>query len=223
MNRLLCTAFCCIFSFAIRPALATPVLDHPLPGGYFNAEYFAGTGANTAFFVTDFGGSGGGVHGFGYHWDGTQTADNAMLAIDAAGSLDMTISNFGSAAQPNLFINRLTDLPDTDLPDFNVDSRFWHFWLGNYAASNVSWAESNFGISGRDFVTGDVVQTLTNGGFYGFYASAGSVAPRLPIAVPEPAAIILAALGFLLIACARDHKFKTAAHRLTASQTFIRT
>jgi peptidoglycan/LPS O-acetylase OafA/YrhL len=146
-----------------------------------------------------------------------------MLAIDAAGALDMTTSNFGSAAQPNLFINRLTDLPDTDLPDFNVDSRFWHFWLGNYAASNVSWAESNFGISGRDFVTGDVVQTLANGGFYGFYASAGPVAPRLPIAVPEPAAIILAALGFLLIACARDHKFKTAAHRLTASQTFIRT
>ncbi len=198
MNRLLrINAFC--LTVAVANLLsAAPVLDHPLPGGYFNAEYFAGTGANTAYFVVDFGGNGGGIHGFGYHWDGTQTADNAMLAIDTAGALDMTTNNFGSASQPNLFIDRLTDLPDTDLPDFSVDSRFWHFWLGNYDASTVGWSESNYGISGRDFITGDVVQTLANGGFYGFYASANATPPRLPIAVPEPNSLLLAAAGLLI-------------------------
>jgi hypothetical protein len=177
-------------------ASAAPVLTVPLPGGYFDAEYFAGSGANTAYFVTDFGGSGGGIHGFGYHWDGTQTADNAMIAIAAAGALDMAYNDFGSPGQPNLFISKLVDPPDQDQPVFNVDGRFWDYFLGTYANSNVSWTESLYGISGRDFTTGDVVQTLTNGGFYGFYASANTTPPRSPVAVPEPAGLLLAAIGF---------------------------
>ncbi len=203
MNRRLCIPFACVALLAIRPALATPVLDHPLPGGYFDAEYFAGTGANTAYFVVDFGGNGGGVHGFGFHWDGTQTADKALQLIDAAGSLDATFNNFGTAAQPNLFISRLTDSPNTDQPDFSVDGRFWDYFLGTYSASGVNWVESNFGISGRDFVTGNIVQTLTNGGFYGVYASANSTPPRSPVAVPEPETLVLAVIAlFICLLCA---------------------
>jgi hypothetical protein len=186
------------FIFATQfalPCFATPVLSEPLPGGYFDAEYFAGTGAHTAYFVVDFGGNGGSPHGFGYRWDGTQTADNALLAIDAAGALNMTYGNFGTAAAPNLFIQSLTDPPNTDLPDFNVDGRFWDYFQGAYSAANVAWTESSVGISGRDFATGNIIQTLSDGGFYGFYASANSTPPRLPVSVPEPAGWVLLGIG----------------------------
>jgi PEP-CTERM motif len=195
MKRILRLA---VFVFAMKfasPCLATPVLSVPLPGGYFDAEYFAGTGSKTAYFVVDFDGNGGSPHGFGYHWNGTQTADNALLAIDAAGALDMTYGNFGTASAPNLFIQRLTDLPNTDLPDFNVDGRFWDYFQGTYAVPNVAWTESSVGISGRDFATGNIIQTLADGGFYGFYASANATQPRLPVSVPEPAGWMLLGLG----------------------------
>jgi autotransporter-associated beta strand protein len=172
---------------AAAVALADPVLSVPLPGGYLDAQYFAGSGPNTAYFVVDFNGKpgGGGVYGFGYRWCGTQTADNAMLAIDAAGALDMTYSDFGSPGQPNIFINRLTYPPDTDEPDFSVDGRFWNYFLGTHNGTTVNWTPSNYGISGRDFNTGDVVQTLVDGGLNGFYASADGTPPRLPVvAVP---------------------------------------
>jgi hypothetical protein len=212
MKRLL-ALLACLSLMLSGTAFAAPVNDHPLPGGFLNIDYFAGpaNGANTAYFITDFGGNGGSPHGFGFRWNGTETADNAMFAIDAAGALDITTSNFGSAQQPNYFINRMTDLPDNDLPDFSVDSRFWHFWTGTYSASNVAWTESQVGISGRDFLTGDIISTLTNGGFYGFYASNDPVAPRLPIAVPEPAALLLALLGSAGFALARRRKLKALA------------
>ena len=129
MKKVFVAAAFVICLFVNVPCFATPVLSVPLPGGYFDAEYFAGSGSNTAYFVVDFGGNGGTSHGFGYRWDGTQTADNALLAIDAAGALDMTYGNFGTPAAPNLFIQRLTDPPNTDLPDFNVDGRFWDYFL----------------------------------------------------------------------------------------------
>ncbi len=202
MKVIVSTAACSIILAIAVPVSATPVLDHPLPGGYFNAEYFAGSGANTAYFVIDFGGSGGSVHGFGYRWDGTQTADNALLAIDAAGAFDMTYNNFGTPSQPNLFLDRLTDPPDTDQPDFSVDGRFWDYFLGSYSGSGVGWTESNYGISGRDFVTGNVVQMLSNGGFYGLYASANNLPPpHLPVsAVPEPSAVMLIWVGGVAVA-----------------------
>ena len=195
MKKSFAIAVFVIASFATIPCFGTPVLSVPLPGGYFDAEYFTGAGAKTAFFVVDFGGNGGSPHGFGYRWDGTQTADNALLALDAAGALDMTYGNFGTAAAPNLFIQRLTDLPNTDLPDFNVDGRFWDYFLGTYSVSHVTWTESQAGISGRDFATGNIIQTLNDGGFYGFYASANATQPRLPVAVPEQAGWALAGLG----------------------------
>ena len=195
MKKVIHTAAFLFVCLVALPCIATPVLSEPLPGGYFDAEYFAGTGSNTAYFVVDFGGNGGSPHGFGYHWNGTQTADNALLAIDAAGALNMTYGNFGTAAAPNLFIQSLADPPNTDLPDFNTDGRFWDYFQGTYSAANVTWTESQTGISGRDFTTGNIIQTLTDGGFYGFYASANSTPPRLPVAVPEPAGWILLGMG----------------------------
>lgn len=180
----------CLLNIVSSASFAAPQLSHPLPGGFFNSEYSAGSGAETAYFVVDFGGSpgGGGIHGYVYHWSGIQTADNAMLAIDAAGSLDMQYDDFGaSPATPNIFINKLTDLPDSDMPDFGTDGRFWDYFLGTYSGNNVSWTESLYGLSGRDFNPPyEVQQALVDGGFYGFYASSDSHVPGLPVAQLKP-------------------------------------
>ena len=178
----------CLLSVIVARGFAAPQLSHPLTGGFFDSEYSAGIGPETAYFVVDFGGTpvvGGGIHGFVYHWNGTQTADNAMLAIDAAGSLDMQYDDFGaSPATPNIFISTLTDAPDTDTPDFGTDGRFWDYFTGAYSGNNVAWTESLYGISGRDFSPPyDIKQALTDGGFYGFYASSDSHVPGAPVAM----------------------------------------
>ncbi len=201
MKRIVAICLGIVFAIA-HQSLAAPDTNIPLPGGFLDVQYSTGTGANTAYFVTDFGGTPvtpGSTYAFAFHWDGTQTADNVLIAIAANGALDVTFNDFGSPGAPNLFIDTLTYPPDTDEPDFFTDGRFWDYFLGTYSASNVTWTESNFGISGRDFSTGDIVQTLSNGGFYGVYASAETTAPRLPVAVPEPATWVLTTLGGLLV------------------------
>jgi hypothetical protein len=207
MNRIIALScgICLLLNSASIWAAAD--VNVPLPGGYLNEQYSAGSGANAAYFVVDFGATDGNTYGFAYHWDGTQTADNAMLAIDAAGAFDMTYNDFGSAGEPNLFLDKLTYPPDSSQPDYNVDGSFWDYYLGTYANSNVSWSVSNYGISGRDF-NGDIVQTLANGAFYGFRVNTYDEnfnpvggPPVLPVAVPEPATILLAAVGGLLLIC----------------------
>ena len=146
---------------------AAPVMDVPLPGGYLDVEYFAGAGENTAYFVVDFGGNGGDTYAFGYHWNGVQTAEDAMFAIAAAGDLSFTTNNFGSVEQPNLFLALVSYGSESDEPDFGVDGRFWSYSLGTYAAQNVTWSPSDYGISGRNFSTGDIEQFIADGGFHG--------------------------------------------------------
>ena len=80
------------------------------------------------------------------------------------GALDMIYGNFGTAAAPNLFIQKLTDPPNADLPDFNVDGPILGLFSRNVVAANVAWTESSVGISGRDFATGNIIQTLADGG-----------------------------------------------------------
>jgi hypothetical protein len=193
----------CGLLISVVTAQAAPLYNVPLPGGVLDVEYIAGTGSKTAYFVVDFAGNGGPKHAFGYRFDGTTSVvADGLLAIDAAGGLNTTLSNFGSMSQPNYFIDTLTFGTATDTPNFSVDSRYWHYWIGSYTQPNISWTESNYGISGVDFFSGNVVEFMQDNTFYAFYASANAVTPSVPIApVPEPSTWLvlsgLAAVGYL--------------------------
>ncbi len=219
MKRLLAICSATIFLCA-APSKATPISSVPLPGGFLDAQYTAGTGPDAAYFVVDFAGttsSPGGSYAFGYHWDPSLTPNptpaDALLAIENASGpatkLQMLTSDFGTTV-PNLFVDTFTYGTDTATPDF-PDT--WTLFLGTYASNQVTWGDPNdltFGISAVD-QDGNQIYSLANGNFYGF--SGGffdenflieAPNPRLPIAVPEPAAWILAALGVALLGIRRQ-------------------
>jgi hypothetical protein len=163
-------------------------MDLPLPGGYLDVEYFAGSGANTAYFAVDFAGNGGDTFAFGYQWDGAATAADALLAISASpGGLVMGTTDFGGSL--GLGLDRFAYLLNDHEQFWSVDDqRYWKQFVGTYALGDVTWAVSDFGISG---------QPLTDGGFNGYLVDLwdSSLVPRLPVAVPEPSALVLLLIG----------------------------
>ena len=172
---------------------AAPVMSVPLPGGYLDVEYFVGTGANTAYFAVDFAGNGGDTFAFGYQWDGAATAADALLAISAVpGGLVMGTTDFGGSL--GLGLDRFAYLGNDHEKTWDAeDQRYWKQFEGIYALGNVTWGDTNFGISG---------QPLADGGFNGYLVDLwdSSLVPRLPVAVPEPAGamLLLVGVGFCL-------------------------
>lgn len=165
---------------------AAPVFDVPLPGGYLDVDYFVGAGAKTSYFVVDFAGNGGDTHAFGFRYNGSPTAADALLALESQpGGLDTTTSDFGFG----LFISKLAYQGDADAPDYSVDGRFWGYSLGVYSAETVSWSDSAVGISDR------VLEDNSFEGLTAFDDFNPLVRPRLPIAVPEPASAMLLLVG----------------------------
>src|SRR5262249_47609266 len=161
-----------------RSLLAAPALDVPLPGGYLDLQYTAGSGANSAYFIVDFGNNGGQSYAFKYQWPAAsqQTPVQALYSIINAtgplGSLQMTtgpsIPVSGPDPQTNYFLNGLGYNGNSDTP--NPASKSWFLLLGDYSSSNVTWGDPNtvpYGISGIDF-GGNVIGALKNNGFYGF-------------------------------------------------------
>jgi len=169
--------------------VAAPVTTLPIPGGYLDVSQYVGSGAKTAYYIIDFGGNGGGKVAYGFRFDSsTLVGIDGMNALDTQGPLNVTYDNFGTTV-PNLFVNSL-GIDNTllfDEPDYNVDGRYWSLWSGVPGNGTIAWNFANTGLSGVDFLSGNVVDLLTDGEIYGFYAGNGSVQPGLPLAaIPEP-------------------------------------
>ncbi|HEY2761251.1 MAG TPA: hypothetical protein VGI75_10920 [Pirellulales bacterium] len=190
-------------------AFAAPDLAIPIGSRYLNVDYFAGpaNAANIAYFIVDFGASGGATHAFGYRWDGNQTAADALLGangLTSAGPLQISATDFGGNS--GQFISSMSDAPDSAAPTGND---FWDYWLGTDTASSVAWAEAtDFGISGIDL--GGTVHYMQNGGFYGFrvdtfdsttFQTIGGP-PVVPVAaVPEPTSVVLVFCALIGCVC----------------------
>jgi hypothetical protein len=82
----------CLAVAAASPAVALTPAD-------VQVEYWAGSGANQAVFIIDIGTIWN--YGFGYRWDGpaAPSALDALLAIDAAGALDVRTTFFPGLGQ----------------------------------------------------------------------------------------------------------------------------
>src|SRR3989442_1325175 len=83
MKRAICVSLTFTFCLIARSMLAAPALDVPLPGGYLDLQYTAGSGANSAYFIVDFGNNGGQSYAFKYQWPAAtqQTPVQALYSI----------------------------------------------------------------------------------------------------------------------------------------------
>lgn len=189
-------------------------------------RFFAGTGENTSALVIDWNAAGdarGPSLAWGYRWSAPATAADMLLAVAAAdprlfvraasfGSLGLAVVGLGydidgdgfALSDGTTFTNGLALTPGsdaavaTDNDDVYLEGFFSAgFWVQSIAAESpydnpAAWAGGP-GISAR---------TLVNGGFDGFAFTAGftnfGIRPRLPVAVPSPAAPVAIALAAAL-------------------------
>ena len=202
--------------FISRAAMAAPALDVPLPGGFLDLQYTAGSGNNKAYFVVDFGDNGGGTFAFKYFWPTNTVATpvqglySLINATGPLGSLSMSTSPTIPIGGPNPTSNYfLTDFgySGNTTGISNPATKSWFMLLGDYLSSNVVWGDANtvpYGISGLDFSGTTIIGALKDNGFYGFRVGGFGGPPdflalvdnpRVPVAVPEPATLVLAAFG----------------------------
>ena len=171
-------------------ALSTPISATLLPG------YSAGTGANTSQLVLDFAFIGGDAYLFEYRYDGSATAEDMLLALDAAGDLtvDYQYFNFGT---PSLFVNGFAFDGNSEVPVFEGSAgENWSFWIADSNAGPYSPA-----------ATGPTDRVLSDGSVDGWalnvssFNSGGFTATNDPPSyVPEPTGAALLALAGLAVA-----------------------
>jgi hypothetical protein len=212
---------------SVTPERAWAVADFtvPAPGGFLNVEYYVGTGAKTAYFVVDFGGTGGGDYAFGYRFDGEKYAADGLLALIGSGPVGGPFkykytsypsgNTYTAPVSPydNIFTDGFGYKTNYDEPaDPSVNS--WFFWR-QLSPPNVSnWAQDLFyGPSGVEYPNGphNLAEALKDHELLGFYddfydRSFNAITvpsdsfptaglPRIPTAVPEPSSVILLLLA----------------------------
>jgi len=152
-------------------------------------EYWAGSGDDEAVLVVDFGSSAN--YAFGYRWNGSAVSWDMLDAIDAAGSLEKTATNYGTVTAPGWLVDTIS----YDGHTMGVGNYFANFFISD---DGENWTVPNYGVSSR---------SLSDGVFDGFgeaysewyglghpdnvYEPADP--PTTPI--PEPAALCLLAVG----------------------------
>lgn len=151
-------------------------------------EYIAGSGDNSAAIVIDFDGLDTFV--FEYHWDQTTTATGweALLAIEAAGGLDVVAETYSWGVWLKNFI-----YPGAIKYDYGQANTGWCYYL---SGNGADWKTSGIGVSDR---------VLTNGSWDSWvwtnYSDDWSVVLRQPgqLTVPEPTSMFLLGLGSLML------------------------
>lgn len=164
---------------------------------FADIRFWAGTGSNQAAVVIDFNdGQSPRSYVWGFRWDGTADGEDALRAIVLADPhLDAVIDVFSFGAS----LNTASYLPlsgggyrHSRTQDFGPAGLYWSYWSATQ--TSPAWAFSNFGMSDRVLVDGDVDGwAMSNPGFDG-------VPPTTPVpAVPEPASILALSLGIIAL------------------------
>lgn len=192
-------AYSAFVLFAVGSAVSSVSIDaQVLPG------YAAGSGANTSQLVIDFSANGGDAFVFDYAYDDPTTGLDMLLALDAAGDLEVftTQFSFGLAIDGFAFAGNSVDI------GFDaVTGDFWSYWvdggfqdldfMGDFTPDEAvlagAYTEASVGASDRLLADGSVDGWIVNVSSFNSQGNAATSNP--PAAVPEPT-------GLALLGCA---------------------
>lgn len=136
-------------------------------------EYWAGSGANEAICVVDFGAN---QYAFGYNFDGTSTGFDMIQTIADEGALDIVTNDFGFG----VYVDGIAYDGNSET-GYGGSENWWHYWTSE---DGSTWTSPAVGASDR---------TLSDGQWDGWgYGFAGS--PDVPT-VPEPGTLATLAMG----------------------------
>ena len=157
-------------------------------------EYWAGTGANEATIVVDFGLE---SYAFGYRWDGTATGWDALVALESeasiAESLRLAISETDYGAPTGILVE---DIDYLSAAEFDYGQLTFAGWAYYYSCDGDNWT-SSWGSS--------IYRELTNGAWDAWLWSDFIFEPFGPVRqpgqapVPEPGTLAMLGLGAAVI------------------------
>jgi hypothetical protein len=165
----------------------TLILGNTVQAATYNLapEYSAGTGANSATLVVDFGT---GSRAFEYHWDGAATSWDALHAVDLAG--DLTVTSMMDPAW-GAFVSRIR-YPEASAYDYGMAATGWTYFV---SGNGSDWSALGVGPSFSPVSNGD-----WNVWVWSNYDDNWNVIRNPGEApVPEPLTLAFLGLGGLLI------------------------
>jgi hypothetical protein len=193
-----------VAAYFANTAWSAPLPEMPIGSEFLDVEYIVGSGNNLSVVIVDFEATAGDSYAFGYRWDSVVTFEQIVTSIQNDGPAGSSlVASLGFFPGFGAFVNNFSYDGDVGEPD-----NFWRLEIGTYVASNITWSTSGAGLSWLTSLhfTGtptsdpgnlpDVQPSGTTGiiGFYNSFAD-DAVKPRVPTAVPEPAAWLFAAIG----------------------------
>jgi hypothetical protein len=145
---LLIALSCC----ALAPLTARAAV---LPG------YATGSGANTASLVVDFDFVGGDAYFFQYRFDGDATAEDMLLALDAAGELTVHHQFFEFEEEGeivrSIYIDGFSFGGNSAVPGFEGDAgENWGYWTADEPGDFVFWTNTVIGATDRLLADGSL-------------------------------------------------------------------
>ncbi|BBO86529.1 hypothetical protein DSCO28_70950 [Desulfosarcina ovata subsp. sediminis] len=161
---------------------------YSIQGGLLEVDYWAGSGSNDLILVIDWNETNGPyetpTHAFGYSWDGDATLEDALIAIDAAGALEVTGTDWIN------YINYDdgTDSHSMETPT-NYNGWLWHGYTTDFGET---WTANSYTAGGVSLIDG-YIQAINID-----KKNWTSSSLNLPTAaVPVPAAVWLLGSGLI--------------------------
>lgn len=190
----------------VAPAAVDAVPYVTADGRVIPIEYWAGHGDKQAVVVVDFSSGPDDSYAFGYRWVESATGEDALVAIDAAGDLDVTIKEFTGVGK---FLHAMAY--DGHMWENNWDeghADWWSYWTDDFGEvetpqdlldEGLSWhSPQEWGMSGR---------VLADRSFDGWAAAVlwDALPPEVPQSgwIPEPTTLVVLAAGLCALGARR--------------------
>jgi len=155
-----------------------------LNGCWVEVDYWAGSGTSETIVVIDWNTTNGPyvseAHAWGYRWDGVGYVSEALAAIADAGGLNVTFSYGGGFVNDAFY-------PDADGDNHTTAGFTGWWWTGETTDGGQTWTGNVLGLDQERLAAGKIEGLNMDSGAW--------TSDTLTIPLPEPATMLLVALG----------------------------